>query len=598
MARKRSRRRAGKALPAANRGETLNLISILPLLLANQDGKLLRHSPTKQSLRLTCKGAKAAIDPTIRGVKIPSSTAIIYDNHLFNAFSRSPLTLAATKLYSEFRISRNCMSKLIDIQFNHVQDVSFQIDSNALDLLASQWKCGRELKVLDLLVHCQCRIDTLSQLNSVWKEFSKSNWPLLETLSLAFFPDYGGLYDDDDDSGPGPDVPDLDYREVARLLSYFPSLKCLKVQNSLSLPDIQAIAAVPHEKLERLELFLSDQAQDGRSESGFMAALAGAKWPKLQELKLNDFKRIPKDDVDALSKASWFDNLKTLHLVCSDHYHETAMELFGLQFGALETLKLDNFHFDGLLTFKDPMQFPSLKTLSISVFGLRQHANSSENPFNAGLSSFFSNTKLPCLESLNISTHSGSFNIDAMMIPWNIPPSFANNNTVEPTVLPSLKRLVMQGFRISQDCSAFLGSFYSRGDFEVDLHRCRVESNLDSPEFDEILTFFSLRRFIFDEKLKSLKLYEKAVWYNLFSIDALKSIVASMYLSNVAGRIDGLLEKVTASVALTEPAGATQQRSVQGELLQKSHKEVLEAISRLNLACGAGNNGGSSGGGG
>ena len=286
--------------------------------------------------------------------------------------------------------------------------------------------------------------------------------------------------------------------------------------------------------------------------------------------------------------------MKKLHLICSGFRLEAAKELFaGLQYSALETLQLTDFDLNVLLAFKTPMEFPRLKTLSINVFGRARDERSSQNPFNVGLSFFFSNTKLPCLESLTIrNSYLRSYNC-----PWDMPPSFANN-IVEPTVLPNLKRLVMNNLHISQACSAFLASLYSRGDCEIDLTACKVESSLDSPAFTEILTLFSLERHAFDDKLRSLKLYEKAVWYNLLNMDRLKSIAASMYLSLLAVRVNDLLEPVAACVALAEAAGAEQETSLEGAVLQKNYRTTLEAISELHRVSVAVNNGGFSAGGG
>jgi hypothetical protein len=592
MTRNISRQLDDEALPAANKSETVNLISILPLILANQDGKLLLYS-TKHSLRLTCKAAKAAVNPALRTAKIGIDGAIFSNNDLFNTFCRSPITLAATKLYCECGITKAVMNKLLGVQFNYVQDASFTIDSSALDLLACRWQCGGELKVLDLRVYWHYTTDSPSQFNSVWKNFSKAKWPLLEALCLKIDPVDFRLDPPSDDEH---DFPDTDVGEVACLLSYFPSLKHLELSDSLKLADVKAIAAVPHEKLERVELdFSANELDHEQSETGCTAALAEAKWPQLRELKLYDLMFISKDDVSALLKATWFNNLKKLHLAC--FRREAANVLFaGLQFSAVETLQLDHVYFDALLAFKEPIEFPKLKSFGISILRrAEEDDSSSQNTFNVGLSSFFSKTKLPCLESLTII--SSYYNSNGGLRPWNMPPSFANN-TVEPSVLPSLKRLVMQGFQISQDCSGFLGSLYSRGNCEVDLHRCIVESSLDSPEFEEILTSFSLQRSAFDDKLRSLKLYEKAVWYSSVSMDTLKSIAASMYLSNLAVHVNGLLEPVTACVALAEVAGAAQETSVEGELLQRSHNEILEAASGLFIVCVAVNIGGSSGGGG
>jgi hypothetical protein len=68
-----------------------------------------------------------------------------------------------------------------------------------------------------------------------------------------------------------------------------------------------------------------------------------------------------------------------------------------------------------------------------------------------------------------------------------------------------------------------------------------------------------------------------------------------MYLSNLTDQVNSLLEPVTACVAL---AGAAQETSVEGSLLQRSHKGTLEAISGLHRVCAAVNNGGPSGDGG
>jgi hypothetical protein len=588
MKEKRSRV-AEDALTAVK--EPANLFSVLPLILANQDGKLLECS-MKHSLRLTCKFAKTVVDPTLRTVVIQSYESILSRNDFFNAFRRSPITLAATKLRTGYRMTKEYMDIIADIQFNHVHDALFRIDSSALDLLPCHWKCGTELKVLDLKVYWHYTLHPPSQLNSVWKSFSKANWPLLESLSLDVDAvDFNNPSSDasDDDGEQNPPNPNMG--EIACLLSYFPSLKHLKIDNFLSLADMKAIAAVPHEKLERVQVgFLGVRSGLGGSESGFMATLAEAKWPNLQELKLLDLNTISKDEVFALLKASWFKNLKKVDLFCSDFSRGAAKELLtGLQFGAVETLYINHLGFDDLVAFKEPMEFPLLKTLGISFLDMDQDYNNSQNQFNVGLSSFLSNTKLPCLESLKI--ENSPIRPGRSLRYWSMPPSFANTiDSATYTGLPALKHLAMKNFLISQDCGEFLGSLYSRGNCEIDLQECEVDSCLDSLEFAEILDFFSLGHPAFAEKLKSLKLYEKAAWFSLVSMDTLKSIAASMYLSNFAVHVNGVLNPVTECLALAEAAGAAKETSVVGESLQSSFKEALEAVSGLNRVYAAFNN--------
>jgi hypothetical protein len=68
------------------------------------------------------------------------------------------------------------------------------------------------------------------------------------------------------------------------------------------------------------------------------------------------------------------------------------------------------------------------------------------------------------------------------------------------------------------------------GGCEFDLYRSEVDYylNRDSSPLSATLAGFNISSYEFQEELRRLKLYEKACWLNLVSLDTLESIAASM----------------------------------------------------------------------
>jgi len=262
--------------------DSLNFLKCLPLLLSVQDGDLL---PEKQHLRLTCRAAKAAVDPYLSTVFLKEDWEIFgvqKDNDKYKAFCRSPVALAAKKLLAEGDLRAEFFSKIGRVPFRNLQEVDITLDgiAHALELVPRQkW---------DKLTRLFLRVDDISDrpdephLNTVWKSFSETNWPL-KSLTLDIVPPSLELFSHN--YSPPSRNPGVEH--AALLLSSFPTLKHLKINRWISPECMKLLAAVPHDSLEQIELGFGGEGYSGeRDNSAALVPLAQVKWPRLQELTL------------------------------------------------------------------------------------------------------------------------------------------------------------------------------------------------------------------------------------------------------------------------------------------------------------------------
>lgn len=91
------------------------------------------------------------------------------------------------------------------------------------------------------------------------------------------------------------------------------------------------------------------------------------------------------------------------------------------------------------------------------------------------------------------------------------------------------------------------------------------------------MSFYRIRINEFGDELKNLKLYERVYWYNILSMDELKSIAASLFLPNLAYDLEHVLEPAKESMKLA--SGKSPDRN---ELLQQRMQATRKALQNLN----------------
>jgi hypothetical protein len=586
----RNQSRLAEDTPAtAKKEDAVTLLSILPFVLSVEEGKLFPLAD-KRNLRVTCRAAKAMVDPYLEKINLLNPYAIVPNSDQLNTFLRSSLVNAARHIRcsnGSHYISSDYLHKLSCIPFKNLQKAELSINSHALSLLpAGQWS---KLTNLNLIVRWHYNLHSSDQFINLWKTFSKANWPLLETLIVSIEAErhYTDISEEESDEVDG--FPDFDFGElVACLLSYFPNLKELRIQNLISLEDAKAFTAVPHNNLERINIsFHEDPEIHMESPAvGALAALSEAKWPKLQDLTVDELGRVSIHDIHALLKAPWIINLNKIVLSGCSLTLEAARELFnGLQFGALETLAIYNLCATAFAVFQDDnIVFPKLKYLVLGVEGRSVNENTRLDFFDIGLSRLFSSGKLPCVETLIISDRAI---YQASGRAWTMAPAGGANEMREGnhlSVLPSLKVLKLSGLHIAPTCSKFLGSLYTRGRCEINVGHCEVDSGLDSLELTRMLEKFNITRPSFDQELLNLNLYEEVFWYNLLSMDELKNVAASMFFSTIAATLNETPEPARASMEQASMAmkKGPEEKTRQNVLLLTSYRDALKSLSKLN----------------
>jgi len=207
--------------------ESPNFLKVLPILLSVKG-----HLLDRFNLRLTCRAAKAAVDPYLSVVFLTGSHCrdIFADDDKYNAFRRSSLIIAAKDLFFTFdtTLSEKYFGKLCRIPFSDLQGASLPLEGTALKLLPRQkWN---NLTRLNLRLHSPWDIDTdQTHLNTIWKSFSEAKWPL-ESLTIDIaqnFPNSPSY------SGTLCHNPGIDH--AAHLLSSFPTLERLEINRWISL---------------------------------------------------------------------------------------------------------------------------------------------------------------------------------------------------------------------------------------------------------------------------------------------------------------------------------------------------------------------------
>ena len=235
---------------------SFTLLSVLPFVLAANNETLLTLDENK-NLRLTCRAAKAAVDPYFSSFIIDS--AHLLDTVRFEAFRRSSVFLAAKELHCEDVLTRGDLTQITRTPFKNLQQVSFKLDSTEIDLFPlCKWN---RLKNLKLVIWWFSDEHPLNDLNSAWESLSKAEWPLLESLAVNIYiqiPNEGAepgtvdaysIYEYDE---PLADTNVI--KGIVCLLSYFPKLRNLKIEPRMRLEDVKAFIAAPHSNLESVKL--------------------------------------------------------------------------------------------------------------------------------------------------------------------------------------------------------------------------------------------------------------------------------------------------------------------------------------------------------
>jgi hypothetical protein len=606
--RKNGSRRSGE--PAANtvskEEKSIDFLHILPFVL---DSVQVHSDPTlplteepilpveaRHNLRLTCKAAKAVVDPYLPTI-IMRNTSIWDDTELTKAFSGSPLTLAARHLTTdEFSLTRDTFIKFNRIQFKNLQSAELRVCSHACDLIPNWSARSKQLKALDLSIYWHYDLHPRLKFTSYSK--AKANWSLLESLSLEIEPDRSD-FSDSDDEDEEQEPPCGDYGEAVCLLNYFPNLKQLRFGTRIKIEDLRALVAVQNvNKLESVDLTFSDI--DGE----FLKAanvLADAKWPKLHGLTINEPGHLCKTEMFQLLKVPWILQLKKLVLMQCSMCLGAATELTeGLQLGGdgggrgvLEYLRIDSCSAAIFLAFKDA-NFPRLKKVDFALERPAEAEDPRRQAMNRGLSDFFSTTTLPCLESIAISQsiYSLGYHMDIEL--WSDVPECAKNFSAANafSIFPLLNYIDISGIRIEKECAEFLSIFYKRG-CRINLQCADVHSGLDLIKLNMMLVAFGLTKAQFDEELNTLGLYIKVYWYNLLSMEELKAIAAAVFLKAYTHQMKYYLKPAKAAMEIS--LGGMGGRGV---LLQKRLKDASEATQELARALSKGENDGASGSGG
>jgi hypothetical protein len=530
-----------------------DLFKILPFVLDANKGKLLPLS-TKRSLRLTYRAARAAVEAQLTKILLLPHDLAMANDAAFETYRRSSLRIGAEHLFANHGMLEEYMQKIDSIQFPNVQTAQLSVYSGAAMRLFSHRQFVN-LKSLNLTIYWRYYIDRPSVINRDWKEFSRAkiNWPLLENLVVHIEAEMeqGEEHDFDDDSF-------IDIGEIACLLPYLPNLKQLEIRNSMTSGEFKRFTSVPHDKLESVEFDLNND-DDEMDETGAivgastLGTLSEAKWPRLQNITLSDPHDVSLEDVRALLKAPWALQIKNFrHRLQSSGLLEldVAKELInGLQYGVLESLELHHCTPAVFRAFKG-VHFPKLKSLMLQLYTTEAHNIRENEDFNQGLSDFFSSAKIPCLESLTI-THPSYQRIYRSK--WNMAPACPHENDDDVlSICPSLKSLEITGICIDPPAARFLAFvFYKRG-CRISLQDATVTSGVDLEAVNEICNHFNIIDRINDlnQYLARKELYKEVYWYNLLSMDELKVIAASVFLSKLAEQREVALAPATTTTQL------------------------------------------------
>jgi len=241
------------------------------------------------------------------------------------------------------------------------------------------------------------------------------------------------------------------------------------------------------------------------------------------------------------------------------------------------------------------VELPALKSLSVCLsLPQGEQTNLDPDPFNEGLSTFFSTARLPCLESLSISQDRPAF--DNALV-WDVAPACSNQMKRDPySIFPSLKELEIQFFKIGNAWTKFLASgFYKRG-CDIYLFRCRIESKFDIDQLRrEVLDVLRIDDARFYQELNKLGIYCEVFW-NFLSMEELKSIAASIFMNDFAENLEGVLDPAKLSKA--KALGVSEedfQHSKPNSHLVKSYENLLKSVFNLNSITTVDVNGGASG---
>lgn len=555
MAPKKKARKANEATVAPDSdppNSEISLLNVLPLILNINDGGLFDFV-SKQFLRVTCKSAREMVDPYLTKVNLHFTQLPL--------FRRSSWALTARQLTCKDVLIRGDFRRLASVKLPHLENIHIEVTCGALDLLPRRnWPTLKNLRL-----NVFWNVENRQPLK--FRAFSQANWPL-EELRLEIAVDDSSMTDFDDEMEM---LLDPDVKSASWLLKSFPQLRSLEIFNCMSAADMDAFAAVHHERLERVTLSFFDA---GERNVDTTTALAAAKWPRLQELRINYLGHICEDAAEAFAEASWFKQLRSLVLShCSLCPSGATALISGLQGGAIETLELESTSSSALVPLKSGM-FPKLKTLNVRLQSASPGEDGPVTP-NDVFAMIFS-ADLPSLETLALvySTYIPGYphNFLYSRHAWDVAPVVARGTDV----LPKLTSLRLSGMCIKPDCSRFLATILLQRGCAIDLNGCSVHSGLDFSALEKMLDEYHLSRSELDSELRELGLMNNVYWYNLVSMPQLKLIAASVFLENITRELKDVEEPTKGALEVVAAAGVAGD-----ERLRKRFEDACSAIRAL-----------------
>ena len=398
------------------------------------------------------------------------------------------------------------------------------------------------------------------------------------------------------------EVPDIDFGEAAKLLTFFPQLKTWQLCAEITADHMLDFAAVEHTSLEKAIFNFSDMETEDSHDVA--AALASARWPNLRDLELHNLGHICRGS--GLSDAAWFKNLRSLKM---DNFSSCAAGvtelIHGLRDGCIEELELESVSGSALTAFHDG-RFPKLRAFRADLL---RPSLSEEIPSapNEGFAALFS-ADVPCLEEIAIkyTTYHGNSYLAyyGPKIPWDVPPpqqqlardlellqhqmlsggnntnntttTSTNNREGAATNLPALKSLQLSGLCIKPACCQFLAQGLLARGCAIDLERCSVESGFDVGAIREVLQPLNLHQNDFDAELSTRGLTKSVYWYNMVDFAELRKIAVSVALTKFTENVTKLIApaQLMFQAAAADVAGGD-------ALMQERLKEAQAAAGKL-----------------